>query len=79
MVVKSLIQHGNSKAIIIDKKLLRLAGIEDEDNALFQITADPNSGITIQSVKPVKNSHFKDSQEKIIKKHSKLFKTLADR
>ena len=77
MIVKHLVQHGNSKAIVIDKSVLQAAGLDE--NSLFQITVDPNSGITIQSVKPLNDDLFKNSLNKIIKKHDKLFKKLADR
>jgi antitoxin component of MazEF toxin-antitoxin module len=77
MTVKHLIQHGNSKAIVIDKAILEAAGLDE--NALFQIVVDPNCGITIQSVKPMSDSMFKESLKKVLKKHGKLFKRLADR
>jgi antitoxin component of MazEF toxin-antitoxin module len=77
MIVKHLVQHGNSKAIVIDKSVLQAAGLDE--NALFQIIADPNSGITIQSVKPLNDDLFRNSLKKVMKKHGKLFKRLADR
>lgn len=76
-VVKHLIQHGNSRALVIDKELLKAAGLSDD--ALFQIVVDPNSGITIQSVKPMDDNLFKESFNMVLKKHDKLFKRLADR
>ena len=75
MLVKHLIKHGNSRAIVIDKSVLQAAGLDE--NALFQIVVDPNSGITIQSVKPSNEKLFKESLNKIIKKHDKLFKRLS--
>lgn len=77
MLVKHLIQHGNSKALVIDKSLLQAAGLDE--NALFQIVVDPNVGIIIQSVKPMNDDIFKKSASKVLKKHDKLFKRLADR
>ncbi len=77
MLVKHLVQHGNSKAIVIDKAVLQAAGLDE--NSLFQIIVDPNSGITIQSVKPLNDNLFKNSLNKVLKKHDKLFKRLADR
>lgn len=77
MLVKHLVQHGNSKALVIDKAVLQAAGLDE--NSLFQITVDPNSGITIQSVKPLNDDVFKNSLNKVLKKHDKLFKKLADR
>ena len=76
MLVKHLVQHGNSKALVIDKSILQAAGIED--NALFQIIVDSNSGVTIQSVKPT-SSTFEYSKNKIIKKHSKMIRNLSNR
>ena len=76
-VVKHLIQHGNSKAIVIDKAMLQTAGLDE--NALFQIVVDPNSGITIQSIKPMNDTMFKKSFDKVLKKHDKLFKRLSKR
>jgi antitoxin component of MazEF toxin-antitoxin module len=77
MIVKQLVQHGNSKAIVIDKAVLQAAGLDE--TTMFQIVVDPNSGITIQSVKPVNDNLFKKSLNKMMKKHSKLLKRLADR
>lgn len=76
MLVKQLVQHGNSKAIVIDKMVLQAAGLDE--NTLFQIVIDPNVGITIQSVKPV-NDNFIQSFDKVMKKYDKVFKKLADR
>lgn len=76
MLVKQLVQHGNSKAIVIDKAILQAAGLDE--NTLFQIVIDPNFGITIQSVKPV-NNNFKQSFDKVMKKYDKVFKRLSER
>ncbi|MGZ3632708.1 MAG: AbrB/MazE/SpoVT family DNA-binding domain-containing protein [Parachlamydiaceae bacterium] len=75
MIVKNLVQHGNSKALIIDKSILQAAGLNED--TLFQIVVDSNFGVTIQSVKPV-NSKFKQAKEKVLNKHYKIFKELAD-
>ncbi len=77
MLVKQLVQHGNSRAIVIDKAILQAAGL-DEDT-LFQITVDPSSGITIQSVKSMNDNIFRKSLNKVLKKRNKLLKRLADR
>lgn len=77
MTVKHLIQHGNSLAIVIDKSILREAGCDE--NTFFQIVVDPNIGITIQSIKPIKEKVFKDSLAKVISKHDKMFKRLSKR
>jgi antitoxin component of MazEF toxin-antitoxin module len=76
-MLKQLIRHGNSRAIVIDKAILQAAGLDE--NALFQIVVDSNTGITIQSVKPTNGELFKDSLRKTLKKHDKLFKGLSKR
>ncbi len=60
IVIKRLVQHGNSKAIVIDKSILQAAGLDE--NCLFQIIVHSNTGITIQSVKPV-NSKFEETKK----------------
>ncbi len=62
MQVKHLVKHGNSKAIVIDKSILQAAGLDE--NCLFQIVVDSNSGVTIQSVKPV-NSKFEEAKKHV--------------
>ncbi len=56
MQVKRLVQHVNSKAIVVDS----------------------NSGVTIQSVKPVK-SKFDEAKKHVFKEYADLFKNLSDR
>jgi len=76
MMVKHLVQHGNSKAIVIDKSILQAAGLDEK--VLFQITIDSNSGITIQSVKPV-NSKFEEAKNYVFSEYADLFERLSDR
>ena len=76
-MIKSLTTLGNSKALVIDKSLLLAAGLDEK--AMFQITVDPNWGMIIQSVKKLDEDFHKKNVKKIIKKHSKLLKNLADR
>lgn len=77
-MIKSLIHHGNSRALVIDKALLQAAGL-DEDKALFQITIDPNGGILIQSVKSINEKLHKESFRQILKENDALLKRLSKR
>lgn len=77
-MIKSLIHHGNSRALVIDKALLQAAGL-DEDKALFQITIDPNGGILIQSVKSVDEKLHKETFRQILKENDALLKRLSKR
>lgn len=76
MTIKHLVQHGNSKAIVIDKAILQAAGLDE--NALFQIVVDSNTGVTIQSVKPI-NSKFEEAKNYVFNEYAELFKRLSDR
>lgn len=76
-MIKSLKDHGNSKALIIDKSLLKAAGLDE--NSFFQITINPNGGITIQSIqKDAESGLHKKNVNKVFKEHDELFRRLAD-
>lgn len=77
-MIKPLIQHGNSRALVIDKALLLAAGL-DEDKALFQITVDPNGGILIQSVKSANAKLHKKAFREVLKENDSLMKRLSKR
>ena len=77
MIIKSLIQTGNSKAIVLDKAILQAANLDD--NSLFAISINPNGVITIQSVE---NSGAERKQQAfldIISKNQDILKRLSDR
>jgi antitoxin component of MazEF toxin-antitoxin module len=77
MIIKHLVAHGNSKALVIDKTLLQAAGLNE--NAAFQITVHPN-GLTIQSVsEEASPEEFKKAADKLLKSKHKLWKSLADK
>ena len=75
-MIKNLVQHGNSKAIVIDKSILKAAGLEDD--CLFHVSVDSSVGITIQSVKPI-NEKFEESKKHVFNEYSTLLKNLANR
>ncbi|MGD0665822.1 MAG: hypothetical protein ABSA17_08895 [Rhabdochlamydiaceae bacterium] len=77
-MIKSLIHHGNSRALVIDKAILQAAGL-DEDKALFQITVDPNGGILIQSVKATDENLHKETFRQVLKENDALMKRLSKR
>ena len=77
-MIKSLIRHGNSRALVIDKTLLQAAGL-DKDKALFQITVDPNGGILIQSVKTVNDNLHQEAFREVLKENDALMKRLSKR
>lgn len=77
-MIKSLIHHGNSRALVIDKAILQAAGL-DEDKALFQITIDPNGGILIQSVKAINDNLHQEAFRQVLKENDALMKRLSKR
>lgn len=75
-MIKRLIKHGNSRAIVVDKSLLEAAGISED--AIFQISVNPSGGLVIQSVEDNKTDVFRENFKKLNKKYSKLMQNLAD-
>ncbi|HBS48211.1 TPA: AbrB family transcriptional regulator [Candidatus Dependentiae bacterium] len=84
-MIKKLIKHGNSKALLINKDLLKQLNIEDKIK--IEITSDGVSLIltpikTSKNKKITKISNRKEVQkgfEKILKKYDAVFKELASK
>jgi len=76
-LTKKLTKHGNSYALVIEKAILELLGIDDK--TLLQISTP--DGITIV-ITPVKNKSEKkrlsESVKKINKKYGRTLKHLAE-
>ena len=75
-MLKRLIKHGNSRAIVVEKALLEAAGISE--NALSQISVNPSGGLVIQSIEDNKTDIFRKNFDKLNKKHKNLMQNLAD-
>ncbi len=75
-MLKRLIKHGNSRAIVVDKAILEAAGISED--AIFQISINPSGGLVIQSVEDTRLDEFRLNFEKLNKKYKKLMQNLAD-
>ena len=75
-MVKTLVNHGNSSALIIDKPILELLNINPDTP--LEITTDGKNLI----ISPIKNlkkmKRFEEKLNKINKKHSKTLKKLAE-
>lgn len=75
-MLKKLIKHGNSSALIIDKPVIELLGIEQD--TLLDIFTDGRN-IIISPVKSKQHSaKIIKSLTKINKKHSKTLKKLSE-
>jgi antitoxin component of MazEF toxin-antitoxin module len=74
-MIKKLIQHGNSSALIIDKPILELLKIDVDSN--LELSTDGSCLI----ISPVKNKNrlnrLSKSLENINNKHSTTLKKLA--
>jgi antitoxin component of MazEF toxin-antitoxin module len=75
-MIKKLVSHGNSAALIIDKPILQLLKV-DEDTS-FEITTDGRN-LIISPVEDAKRERrFKAALEKVNKTHGKTLKKLAE-
>ncbi len=73
-MLKPLIQVGNSKALVIDKTLLQEAGLQED--AMFQISVNPNGGLIIQSIEPMDDETHKKNVNDVLSTYSNLLKRL---
>ncbi len=76
-VMKRLTKHGNSYALIIERAILELLGIDSD--TMLQISTPDGSSIVIT---PIKNAaqkrKFSSALKKINKKYSRTLKRLAE-
>mgnify|MGYP001444741905 FL=1 len=75
-MIKKMVQHGNSSALIIDKPIMELLHIDNETP--LEISTD-GSSIIISPVRDMERiSRLDKSLGKINKKHSITLKKLAE-
>lgn len=75
-MIKTLIQHGNSSAIIIDKPILEMLNITSE--TALEISTDGKNLILSPQHTANQNIDILSSLEKINKKYAKTLKKLAN-
>lgn len=75
-MIKKLVAHGNSAALIIDKPILQLLKV-DED-AAFEITTDGRNLILSPVEDARREKKFRAALEKVNKKHGKTLRKLAE-
>ena len=76
-ITKKLTKHGNSYAIVIDRPILELLGIDSD--SLLELSTPDGSTIVITPVKSkAKQKKFKGALQKINKKHARALKNLAE-
>ncbi len=76
-ITKKLTKHGNSYALVIERPILDLLGIDD--TTLLQVSTPDGTSIVIT---PIKNKaelkRFSTSLKKINKKYGRALKRLAE-
>ena len=74
-MIKHLTTHGNSLALVIEKAVLELLGIDKKTPR--RVSTD-GSSLVISPVKaPQREKKFRQALEEINKDHAKTFKALA--
>jgi len=74
-MIKRLVAHGNSAALIIDKPILQLLKVDE--NTTFEITTDGKNLIISPVGDAKREKKIKSSFEKINKRHQKTLLKLA--
>ena len=75
-MVKRLIQHGNSAAIIIDKPIMEMLNITNDTT--FKLSTDGKNLILSPQVENYQEGNIIHSLEKINKKYGKVLKRLGE-
>jgi len=75
-MVKRLIQHGNSVALVIDKPIMEMLKITSETS--FEITTDGKNLILSPQVEHTQEKNILESLEKINKKYGNVLKRLGE-
>ncbi len=74
-MIKKLVKHGNSSALIIDKPIIEMLHIDDNTN--LELSTD-GVNIIISPVSGINRTNLlKNSLQKINEKHSSTLKKLA--
>ena len=75
-MIKKLVAHGNSSALIIDKPILQLLKVDEATS--FEITTDGKNLILSPVEDGKRDKKFKAALQKVNKLHGKTLKKLAE-
>ena len=75
-MVKRLIQHGNSAALVIDKPIMEILNITNETT--FELSTDGKNLILSPQVEVCQEKDILQSLEKINKKYGTVLKQLGE-
>jgi len=75
-MVKKLIQHGNSLALVIDKPILEMLNITSE--TAFELSTDGKNLILSPQIEHAQDKNILNSLEKINKRYGAVLKRLGE-
>ena len=75
-MVKKLIQHGNSFALVIDKPIMEMLNITNETT--FVLSTDGRNIILSPQTEHIQEKDVMDSLERINKKYGSVLKKLGE-
>jgi antitoxin MazE len=75
-MIKKMVTHGNSAALIIDKPILQLLKIDE--NTPLELTTDGRNLIISPIDDEKRERKFKSALERVNKKHRKTLQKLAE-
>jgi len=75
-MVKRLIQHGNSVALVIDKPIMEMLKITNE--TIFELSTDGKNLILSPQIEHSQEMNILNSLEKINKKYGSVLKRLGE-
>ena len=75
-MVKRLIQHGNSVALIIDKPIMEMLKITNETT--FELSTDGKNIILSPQIEHTQEKNILNSLDKINKKYGNVLKRLGE-
>ena len=75
-MIKKLSKHGNSLALVIDRPILDLLGI-DEDTPL-EVSTDGQSLVIARARTPEEQQRFEQAMASVNERYAKTFKRLAE-
>jgi antitoxin MazE len=75
-MIKNLVKHGNSWALVIDRPILDLLNIDPE--APLEISTDGRSMVIVPAAASGHKDKIRAARAKINAKYSKAFKKLAE-
>ncbi|MCI0342300.1 MAG: hypothetical protein L0216_14340 [Planctomycetales bacterium] len=76
MIVKKLVKHGNSRALVIDRPILELLGIEDDTPV--SLTTDGKSLVLAPVRGPEVEKRFREALEEGNRRYGRMLRRLAD-